>query len=90
MSEGEFKKLIRENYGVSKPLCFAMEDWVDEAQKDLPKIYIDKDGLVSLRDADYDHDIILGQMCREATKNIEEARKSIAKFSKWFGGGDTK
>jgi len=58
---------------------------IDEVRKDLPKIYIDKDGLVSLRDPDYDHDIILGQMCREATKNIEEARKSIAKFEKWFG-----
>ena len=36
VEEGLFKKRIRENIDVSKPLCFAMEDWVDEAKKEFP------------------------------------------------------
>jgi hypothetical protein len=38
VEEGLFKKRIRENIDVSKPLCFAMEDWVDEAKKDWDNI----------------------------------------------------
>ena len=58
---------------------------IDEARKDLPEIIIRFDGVVILRDADYDHDIILGQMNMEAYKNVEEARKSLKKFDNWFG-----
>lgn len=63
-----------------------MLEIVDEARKDLPEIIIRKDGLVILRDDDYDHDILLGRMNLEASKNVEEARKSLKKFEKWFGG----
>jgi len=63
---------------------------VVEAQKELPEIIIRKDGLVILKDTDYDHDIILGQMNMEAYKNIEEARKSLKKFEKWFGSEEVK
>ena len=80
MEEGEFKKRIHENIGVSKRLYIAMKEGVAEACKEHPT-----EASVIARNPDYWRNLEGMSEYRVILRNNLDAERNQW-FAKWFGG----